>query len=51
MSGILQFRQHESRKLELLDQTYRDGYTNDDNLIGNTDGRKGREVQAWFTFT
>jgi hypothetical protein len=30
--------------------TYRDGYTNDGNLIGNTVGRNGRTIQAWFTY-
>jgi hypothetical protein len=29
---------------------YRDGYTNDGNLIGNTVGRMGRTVQCWFTY-
>ena len=30
--------------------TYRDGYTNNGNLIGNTVGRNGRTIQAWFTY-
>ena len=29
---------------------YRDGNTNDGNLIGNTVGREGRAIQAWFTY-
>jgi membrane-associated phospholipid phosphatase len=29
---------------------YRDGYTNDGQLIGNTVGRDGRTVQSWFTY-
>ena len=31
-------------------QTYTDGYTNGGNLIGNTVGRDGRAIQAWFTY-
>jgi hypothetical protein len=30
--------------------TYRDGYTNGGNLIGNTVGRDGRSIQAWLTY-
>ena len=30
--------------------TYRDGYTNDGYLIGNTVGRDGRSIQAWLTY-
>ena len=30
--------------------TYRDGYTNAGNLIGNTVGRDGRTIQAWFNY-
>lgn len=29
---------------------YRDGYTNNGNLIGNTVGRMGRALQCWFTY-
>ncbi len=29
---------------------YRDGYTNDGNLIGNTVGRMGRTIQSWLTW-
>jgi membrane-associated phospholipid phosphatase len=29
---------------------YRDGYTNDGNLIGNTVGRMGEAYQAWLTY-
>ena len=31
-------------------QNYRDGYTNDGYLIGNTVGRDGRAIQFWFTY-
>ena len=30
--------------------SYRDGYTNAGNIIGNAVGRDGRSVQAWFTY-
>jgi membrane-associated phospholipid phosphatase len=30
--------------------TYRDGYTNNGNLIGNTVGRMGRAIQFWFNY-
>jgi membrane-associated phospholipid phosphatase len=30
--------------------SYRDGYTNEGNLIGNTVGREGRSIQGWFTY-
>jgi hypothetical protein len=31
-------------------QTYKDGYTNGGNLIGNTVGRDGRAIQTWLTY-
>jgi membrane-associated phospholipid phosphatase len=36
--------------LNYWNSTYRDGYTNNGNLIGNTAGRMGRLVQFWFTY-
>jgi hypothetical protein len=36
--------------LNYWNSTYRDGYTNNGNLIGNTVGRMGRLVQFWFTY-
>jgi membrane-associated phospholipid phosphatase len=30
--------------------TYKDGYTNGGNLIGNTVGREGRAISAWMTY-
>ena len=32
-------------------QSYRDGNTNQSNLIGNTVGRDGRTIQSWFTYS
>jgi hypothetical protein len=29
---------------------YRDGYTNEGNLIGNTVGRMGRSIQCWLNY-
>jgi len=31
-------------------ESYRDGYTNGGNLIGNTVGRDGRTIQGWLTY-
>jgi Capsule assembly protein Wzi/PAP2 superfamily len=36
--------------LNYWNHTYRDGYTNDGNLIGNTAGRMGRTIQFWSTY-
>jgi membrane-associated phospholipid phosphatase len=36
--------------LNYWNSEYRDGYTNNGNLIGNTVGRKGRAIQFWFTY-
>ena len=36
--------------LNYWNSTYRDGYTNHGNLIGNTVGRMGRAIQLWFTY-
>jgi hypothetical protein len=32
-------------------QSYRDGYTNAGNIIGNAVGRDGRSIRAWFTYS
>jgi hypothetical protein len=39
-----------SRKLNYWNYTYRDGYTSDGNLIGNTVGRMGRSIQCWSNY-
>jgi hypothetical protein len=31
--------------------SYRDGYTNGSNIIGNTVGRDGRSIRAWLTYS
>lgn len=36
--------------LNYWNHTYRDGYTNDGNLLGNTVGRMGRSIQSWLTY-
>ncbi len=36
--------------LNYWNSTYRDGYTNNGNLIGNAVGRMGRLIQFWFTY-
>ncbi len=36
--------------LNYWNDQYRDGYTNNGNVIGNTVGRMGRAIQAWATY-
>lgn len=36
--------------LNYWNHEYRDGYTNNGNLIGNTVGRMGRSIQCWFNY-
>jgi len=36
--------------LNYWNATYRDGYTSNGNLIGNTVGRTGRSLQCWFNY-
>jgi membrane-associated phospholipid phosphatase len=36
--------------LNYWDDSYRDGYTNDGKLIGNTVGREGQTYQGWLTY-
>jgi Capsule assembly protein Wzi len=38
------------RDLNYWNQTYRDGYTNNGFLIGNTVGRYGRAMRGWLTY-
>ena len=38
------------RYLNYWNSTYRDGYTSNGNLIGNTVGRMGRSIQCWFNY-
>jgi hypothetical protein len=42
---------HGLRDLNYWNQTYRDGYTNDGFLIGNTVGRYGRAMRGWLTYS
>ena len=36
--------------LNYFNTNYRDGYTNNGNLVGNTVGREGKTIQAWTRF-
>ncbi len=36
--------------LNYWNYTYRDGYTSNGNLIGNTVGRMGQSIQGWFNY-
>jgi hypothetical protein len=48
--GFFNFGSTNHGNLNYWNQTYRDGYTNDGNVIGNTVGRMGRTIQGWFTY-
>lgn len=37
-------------RLNYWNQNYRDGYTNDGSLVGNTVGREGKTIQAWTRY-
>jgi membrane-associated phospholipid phosphatase len=41
---------HNPPNLNYWNFQYRDGYTNDGNLIGNTVGRNGQALQGWLTY-
>ncbi len=41
---------HNIGNLNYWNYQYRDGYTNNGNLIGNTVGRMGRTIQSWLTW-
>jgi hypothetical protein len=41
---------HTDGHLNYWNSLYRDGFTNDGNLIGNTVGREGRAIQLWSTY-
>ncbi|MGA3196081.1 MAG: capsule assembly Wzi family protein [Terriglobales bacterium] len=41
---------HNVGDLNYWNYQYRDGYTNDGNLIGDTVGRMGRTIQSWLTW-
>jgi membrane-associated phospholipid phosphatase len=48
--GFFNFGSTNHGNLNYWNQTYRDGYTNEGNLIGNTVGRMGRTLQSWLTY-
>ncbi|MBZ5612871.1 MAG: phosphatase PAP2 family protein [Acidobacteriia bacterium] len=48
--GFFNFDGTNHGNLNYWNQTYRDGYTNEGNLIGNTVGRMGRAIQCWSTY-
>jgi len=41
---------HNIGNLNYWNYQYRDGYTNNGNLIGNAVGRMGRAIQCWWTY-
>ncbi len=48
--GFFNFGSTNHGNLNYWNQIYRDGYTNEGNLLGNSVGRMGRSVQAWTTY-
>jgi membrane-associated phospholipid phosphatase len=48
--GFSNFGSTNHGNLNYWNQTYRDGYTNEGNLIGNSVGRMGRSIQAWLRY-
>ncbi len=48
--GFFNFGGPNRGNLNYWNQTYRDGYTNEGNLIGDTVGRMGRTIQGWLTY-
>jgi membrane-associated phospholipid phosphatase len=48
--GFFNFGGPNKGNLNYWNQTYRDGYTNEGNLIGDTVGRMGRTIQGWLTY-
>jgi hypothetical protein len=48
--GFVNFDGTNHGNLNYWNQTYRDGYTANGNLIGNSVGRMGRAIQCWFTY-
>jgi hypothetical protein len=48
--GFFNFGGTNLGNLNYWNQTYRDGYTNEGVLLGNTVGRMGRSIQAWLTY-
>jgi hypothetical protein len=48
--GFFNFGSTNHGNLNYWNGTYRDGYTVNGNLIGNSVGRMGRTIQSWFTY-
>ncbi len=48
--GFFNFGGTNHGNLNYWNQLYRDGYTNNGDLIGNSVGRMGRAIQCWFTY-
>lgn len=48
--GFFNFGSTNRGDLNYWNGTYRDGYTVNGNIIGNSVGRMGRTIQSWFTY-
>jgi hypothetical protein len=48
--GFFNFGGSNKGNLNYWNQLYRDGYTNEGNLVGNSVGRMGSSIQGWLTY-
>jgi hypothetical protein len=48
--GFFNFGGPNKGNLNYWNQLYRDGYTNEGNLVGNSVGRMGSSIQGWLTY-
>jgi membrane-associated phospholipid phosphatase len=49
-SSVCAGQKQDHGSLNYFNSTYRDGYTNNGNLVGNTVGREGKTIQAWTRY-
>jgi len=49
-SSVCAGQRQDHGTLNYFNSSYRDGYTNNGNLVGNTVGREGKTIQAWTRY-
>lgn len=49
-SSVCAGQRQDHGSLNYFNNSYRDGYTNDGNLVGNTVGREGKTIQGWTRY-
>jgi hypothetical protein len=49
-SSVCAGQRQDHGTLNYFNSNYRDGYTNNGNLVGNTVGREGKTIQAWTRY-